>query len=356
MDSPKLPPIPTPFSQVLREFRIQVLPFIVFALSVVGIVILWRNTVAPVGIVGFVDTNQVYVTSLQDGLVSELFVDRFQEVKKDQQVCVVVNTDPELVTALITKAKADLKVVLERSSVDIGRGRQQLQQLAGDRYVEIIRQTARGPQLLLAESNLVREAELLKSRVGTQLAYEAALAQRDALTNEIAARAVYIQQLGTNLASLSISDEPLKAAVLAAIQAQETELTLTLQPAKLKAPIDGLVAMIHHQAGEKIRRGEPIVTIASANATNVIGYLRQPIQRQPRTGDTVRVTTRTSPRRSGISHITRVGAQLEPINQGLLSADTRRFEVGLPIVVAMPAVLIRQLNLTPGEYVDIAFE
>jgi hypothetical protein len=68
------------------------------------------------------------------------------------------------------------------------------------------------------------------------------------------------------------------------------------------------------------------------------------------------VTTRTSPRRSGVSHITRVGAQLEPINQGLLSADTRRFEVGLPIVVAMPPVLIRQLNLTPGEYVDIAFE
>jgi len=356
MDSPKLPPIPTPFSQVWREFRIQVLPFIVFAVTVAGIVYLWRNTVQPVGIVGFVDTNQVYVTSLQDGLVSELFVDRFQEVKKDQQVCVVVNTDPELVNALIQKAKADLKVVLERSKVDIGRGRQQLQQLAGDRFVEIIRQTARGPQLVLAESNLVRETELLKPGFGTRQAYEAALAQRDALTNEIAAREIYIRELGTNLASLSISDQPLKDAVLAAIQAQEDELVLTLKPAQLKAPIDGLVAMIHHQAGEKIRRGDPIITIASPIATNVIGYVRQPIQRQPQPGDAVRVSTRTSPRRSGISHITKVGAQLEPINQGLLSADTRRFEVGLPIVVAMPPVLIRQLNLTPGEYVDIAFE
>jgi multidrug resistance efflux pump len=107
MDSPKLPPIPTPFSQVLREFRIQVLPFIVFAATVVGIVLLWRNTVQPVGIVGFVETNQVYVTTLQDGLISELYVDRFEEVKKDQHLCVVVNTDPELVTALITTAKAE---------------------------------------------------------------------------------------------------------------------------------------------------------------------------------------------------------------------------------------------------------
>jgi multidrug resistance efflux pump len=356
MDSPKLPPIPTPFSQVLREFRIQVLPFIVFAVTVAAIVFLWRNTVSPVGIVGFVDTNQVYVTSLQDGLVTELFVERFQEVKKDQNVCVVVNTDPELVTALINKAKADLKVVLERSTVDIGRGRQQLQQLAGDRFTEIIRQTARGPQLLLAESNLVREADLLKSGVGTQLAYEVALAQRDALKEEIAARAVYIQQLGTNLASLAISDEPLKAAVMAAIKAQEEELTLTLKPAVLKAPIDGLVAMIHHQAGEKIRRGDPIVSIASPSATNVIGYVRQPIQRRPQPGDKVRVTTRTSPRRSGTSQIFKVGAQLEPINQSLLSAENRRFEVGLPIVVGLTPELIRDLSLMPGEFVDIAYE
>src|SRR5206468_5747539 len=154
------------------------------------------------------------------------------------------------------------------------------------------------------------------------------------------------------LASLAISDEPLMAAVMAAIKAQEEELTLTLKPAVLKAPIDGLVAMILHQAGEKIRRGDPIISIASPNATNVIGYVRQPIQRRPQPGDKVRVTTRTSPRRSGTSQIFKVGAQLEPINQSLLSAENRRFEVGLPIVVALPPELINQLNLTPGEYVD----
>ena len=301
MDSPKLPPIPTPFSQVLREFRIQVAPFIVFAAAVVAIVYLWRNTVSPVGIVGFVDTNQVYVTSLQDGLIAELYVERFEEVKKDQLVCVVVNTDPELVAALINKGKADLKVTLERAKVDIGRGHQQLQQLAGDLFIEKIRQTARGPQLVLAESNLVAVSNLFIKKIETELNFRAALAQRDALQEEIRERAIYIQQLSTNLTSLMISDEPLMKAVQEAIQAQETELTLTLQPAKLKSPIDGLVAMIHHQVGEKIRRGEPILTIASTVATNVIGYVRQPIQRRPQPGDKVRVTTRTSPRRSGTS-------------------------------------------------------
>lgn len=356
MDSTKLPPIPTPFSQVWREFRIQVLPFIVFALSVVGIVYLWRNTVQPVGIVGFVDTNQVYVTSLQDGLISELFVERFQEVKKDQPVCVVANTDPELVTAMVARAKADLQVVLARAGVDIERGRQQLQQLAGDLFIEKIRQTARVPQLALAESNLVAVSNLFIKKVETELNWRAAQAQRDAIQEEMRERAIYIQSLSTNLDLLMVSDEPLKKAVRDAVQAQEKELELTLQPAKLKAPIDGLVSMIHHLAGEKIRRGEPIVTIASPIATNVIGYVRQPIQRHPQPGDKVRVTTRNSPRRSGTSQIFKVGAQLEPINQSLLSADTRRFEVGLPIVVALTPQLINELNLMPGEYVDIAYE
>ena len=356
MDTPKLPPIPTPFSQVWREFRIQVAPFIVFAAAVVAIVYLWRSTVQPVGIVGFVDTNQVYVTSLQDGLISELYVERFEEVKKDQQVCVVVNTDPDLVTALIAKAKADLKVKLEQGAVDIGRGRQQLQQLLGDLFVEKIRQTARGPQLLLAESNLVAVSNLFIKGVETELNYRAAVASRDALQQEIQERAIYIAQLSTNLVSLMISDEPLKKAVQDAIAAQEKELELTLQPAKLKSPIDGLVAMIHHQVGEKIRRGEPIITIASPLATNIIGYVRQPIQRRPQVNDKVRVTTRSSPRRSGTSQIYKIGAQLEPINQSLLSADNRRFEVGLPIVIALPPELIKELHLMPGEFVDIAYE
>jgi len=355
MDSPKLPPIPTPFSQVLREFRIQVLPFIVFGATVIAIALLWRNTIQPVGMVGFVETNQVYVTSLQDGLISELFVDRFEEVKKDQHVCVVVNTDPELVVAMIQTAKADLQVILARSGVDIARGHQQLQQLAGDLSIERIRQTALIPQLVLAETNLVAAEHLFRTGAGTQQAYDAALAQRDALREQIRERKIYIQNLSSNLASLEISDEPLKKAVLAAIQAKEKELELTLKPSVLKSPIDGLVAMIHHRAGEKVRRGDPIVTIASPSATNVIGYVRQPIQRHPRVGETVRVTTRTSPRRSGTGQIAKVGAQLEPINQPLISAETRRYEVGLPIVVSLPPDLFRQLNLMPGEFVDIAY-
>src|SRR5580765_6998639 len=110
MENEKLPPIPTPFSQRWREFRIQVLPFMVFIATLVAIVYLWRTIVQPMGMVGYVETNQVFVASLQDGLISEVYVERFQEVKKDQPLCVVANTDPELIAATIAAAKAELLV------------------------------------------------------------------------------------------------------------------------------------------------------------------------------------------------------------------------------------------------------
>src|SRR4051794_28801264 len=110
MENEKLPPIPTPFSQRWREFRIQVLPFMVFIATLVAIVYLWRTIVQPTGMVGFVETNQVNVASLQDGLIAELYVDHFQMVKKDQPVCVVANTDPDLISARIEAAKAELLV------------------------------------------------------------------------------------------------------------------------------------------------------------------------------------------------------------------------------------------------------
>ena len=350
MENEKLPPIPTPFSQRWREFRIQILPFVVFIAALVGIVYLWRSVVQPVGIVGFVETNQVNLASLQDGLISEIYVERFQAVKKDQPICVVVKTDPELINATIQAAKADIQVILAREGITIARGQQSLQQLMGDLFSEKIRQAGRRAQLILAETNLVSSAELRSKGLQPELAYQAALANRDALRDEIQEREKYIRDLDQSLARLQTPDESLKNSVAEAIRWKEKELELSLKPMLLKAPFDGVVMNVHHQAGEKVVRGQPIVSVASTNASHVVAYIRQPIQRHPMTGDVVQVTTRTTPRLSVTARIIKVGAQLEPINPALLSAESQRMESGLPIVVALPDKLI----LMPGEFVDLA--
>lgn len=90
-----LPPIPTPAAQRWREFRIQVLPLIVFLCVLLAVVVMWRNFVQPLGVVGEVEAVRANVISLQDGLVTDLAVTRFQEVRKDQDLGHVSNADPE---------------------------------------------------------------------------------------------------------------------------------------------------------------------------------------------------------------------------------------------------------------------
>ena len=52
------------------------------------------------------------------------------------------------------------------------------------------------------------------------------------------------------------------------------------------------------------------------------------------------------------AQILNVGAQLEPINPALLAVDSKRVEVGLPIVVAVPD----GIHLVPGEYINLLID
>lgn len=353
MDNAKLPPIPTPFSQRWREFRIQILPILVFIATIAAIVYLWRNVVQPVGIVGFVETNQVSIASLQDGLISELYVERFQVVKKDQPIGIVTATDPVLIQATIEAAKADLRVISVRTEVDVVRGRQNLQRLMNDLLEARLERAAKRALLKYAETNVVALEALTRQGVGRALEFEAAVASRDSLREEIKGYDAFIENLDKSLADekLDTAENAVRKAVIEAIGWKEKELELTLKPTTLKAPYDGMIMMVHHHSGEKVVRGAPIVSVSTLSSTNVIGYVRQPIQRHPLVEDQVQVTTRTTPRRTATARITKVAAQLQPINPALLSAETARMEVGLPIVVTLPP----GLNLMPGEFVDIAF-
>src|SRR5688572_14749681 len=132
MDKEKLPPIPTPVSQRWREFRIQVLPFMVFVAILTGVVYLWKGYVQPIGVIGAAETNLVNVTTLQDGMISELFVERFQNVTTGQVIAIVVNTDPELIRAQIESVQADIKVLAARNAVDEKRTDQAYQEFKQD--------------------------------------------------------------------------------------------------------------------------------------------------------------------------------------------------------------------------------
>jgi hypothetical protein len=134
-----------------------------------------------------------------------------------------------------------------------------------------------------------------------------------------------------------------------ALEKKGQELELMLRPTPLKAPINGMVSMVHHVKGERILRGEPLVSISDPETRRIIAYVRQPVTRVPTTNDFVIITSRSQPRQTARAPIIRVGAQMEPINPALLAADVKRMEVGLPLSAAVPD----GLHLVPGEYVNL---
>jgi multidrug resistance efflux pump len=122
----------------------------------------------------------------------------------------------------------------------------------------------------------------------------------------------------------------------------------------LRAPIDGTVSAISNRVGEVVLRGRPILIITATESTNILAYVRQPLNTPPQVGDVVQVRKQTFRRQVGLAKVIQVGSQLEPIDRPLLGNSGIRYgyDVGLPFLVTIP----KNLSLAPGEMVDVVLK
>jgi len=347
-----LPPIPTPPAQRWREFRIQVLPLVVFVCVVTSLVMMWRTFVQPIGLVAQVEVVSADVISYQDGLLTELTVDRYEHVTKGQPIGQVINNAPELVKANLDAAVADLNVLRERMKVDENRREQNYQQLWQDLILEKIKLIADQARLVFTSNELNRAKELGQDNIQSISNIEKAQSEFDSLKGSVVERIKFIDDFDKNLKSIQPDPTPTTDPVQFAIEKKIKEVEELLKPIILKAPIDGIVSLIKLRPGETVLKGSPILTVSAPTSERIVGYIRQPINNVPTTNDTVMVRTRTQRRQVAAAQILKVGTSLEAINPALLSVDTKRMEVGLPILVSIPA----GLHLVPGEYVDLAIQ
>jgi len=365
-----LPPIPTPPAQRWREFRIQILPLVIFGLLLIVVALMWRNFVQPSGVIGEVEAVKANVISLSDGQIVELTVDRFSEVVKDQPIGVLVGTDPAVLEASLTAIAADLKLMQSRMDLDRTRNLDSYSRLRMGLLEEQVALDIARVRLKQAEADFQRMSKLYDQKIigaGVPLTaanltgrddfgLEVSQRDRDALQFEVEDRTKLVAQLEQDLKRMDTLGvdhfEPRDPVVEEAIRAQQEKLRLTDKPTILKAPIDGVVSLVYKRAGEKVIKGEPILTISVPTSDRIVGYLRQPLGTLPTTNDSVVVRTRSYKRQIGVGQILRVGAQMELINPVLISTDNTRTELGLPVLISLPA----GLRLVPGESVDLSIQ
>lgn len=347
-------PIPVPPAQRWREFRIQLLPLIVFVLVILIVTLIWKQVIVPVSITGEVSSVQYQVRSQVDGTLTDLTVEPFTFVRKGEQIGSVLSLEPAVVQAELAVALSDLELERLRTGVSVNRTLMEVTTLELDKQKVVADLEINRADVLLKKLELDRiKAQFEKTLVSKEVvdayssAYEKAKTTVQQLTNQLASYETELKAVREAQAAPSARGQ--SQAIDQAIAARTNQLAVTARPVPLVAPADGVVSVVSFRPGEKVRAGEAVVVLTSTNLTHIIGYLRQPLARVPSVNEEVQIRSRGARREVGNGKVLKVAAQLQFMNPAVVSPDNTRQEKALPVMVSIP----QGLHLHPGEFVDL---
>lgn len=347
--------IAMPRARRVRLFCAERLPALVFAAGAIAAAVLWQGAAAAPTLVAEVRAPQAVVKSVQAGTLTGCAVRPSQRVRAGEVLGRIVGTPPEIALASLARIRAEI-AFLHASLEPLQAGRRlavDQERLRLDWLRERVALAAVRTQWHEAEATLTRLRGLHEKHLVADEEHERALVARDGLARQVEAQASLVDSIApaARRADLAGSED---ATLRAAVALQEETLRLTeaqLAPVTLSAPIDGVVVSLLRVSGEVVAAGEPICTIASPRAAEIVGYLRQPLVAAPRIGTKVEVRTRSRPRLTATAEVVQVGETMEPIAATLLVPAGRAEgnELALRVQIAVPGALA----LRPGEQVDV---
>lgn len=355
-ENPKpLPPIPTPLSVVWREFRVQVVPFMVFALIACAAIFVWRTLPMSGSLRGVGEGARSVITSPRVGMLQRVEVQPYQLVKAGDPLVTIVPFDPaaqlDLLQSELQLARLRLEPSLaERDAVNIEQLRVDYHQLQNELGVA-------EANLVQAQSILERNERAFKEKLVTADDYELSLRDRNVYQSQVKQLTASVKDIEKRLNDLrasgdeqAVTTNQFAVDLIGNLQTRITAAATNWQPVTLRAPIDGRIHVISRQEGEFVVEGEALILIASPRSERIIAYMRQPFTFEPEPGMEVEVLLQNNLRKKFTTHIAEVGAQMEAITNGLaLLQQGALVDMGLPIVLSVPA----NVALRPGEIVSV---
>jgi multidrug resistance efflux pump len=359
----ELPVIPTPRSQRWREFRVIFVPPIVFLCTLLSIILVWRDYVSPPTLVGQVEPIITAVTALNAGVLTNLHVQRFQEVYAGDVLAEVrvtdhrrYDTELELLRSQVSLSQLELGTMADRQRLALEYENLRVDYMRQQTELEMAK-----AQLPHAQFDAELSKKLFGDKIGSEFEYHYFLSSYDSLKAQVAQLTKNVEQLEEKLENArdvvekSPGAEGLQQLTdrIASLQQEQKRLEgLGADPLVIEAPISGVVAEIFHRPGENLLPGDPILTISGRNGERIVGYLKIPFPVQPKPGMVVQCRRRAEPRVTGEARISGVGAALEIIKNPVLThPNMQKAELGLPVAVSIPPNWHGQLR--PGELVDI---
>ena len=356
-------PIPTPPSYYWRTIRDRGVPLLVFAGVIIAVALLWKRAADSTGFVGHAEVIQVSINSPDAGMLTNLFVSEFQELKAGDAVAEIITTDPRLAPARLAVMRHKMHLLELETEPVLNRQRAMLdyERMTVD-CARIRAELAMAKvNLESAKSELERNEKLHKEGLLSAESYDRYKDQKQRLEAEVKEKSDIVATTEKAISRLnyrtnaSVSGEE-NDRIQQALQVQEERVRLfgeKMKPIQLQAPIDGVVTFVHRRAGEEILPGEPIVTITSQKAQRIVGYLPQGFNQVPKAGMTVKVMTRNTKRRTALAKVLAVAPHYQSLTNSLvpplLVRPTVVPQLGRMISISLPS----ELGLLPGEPVDL---
>ncbi len=347
--------IPTPPHLVWREVRHRLVPGLVFALAVVAATVLWREQVAAPQLVGEVEAVASDVITVEDGSVLTIDVDRYEPVTAGEVIGEIRVSDPDSVRLELASIATELQVTQTRIVQDQQRILQDFEQLRLSWLQERVALATARVELQFAESELIRVTKLAADKLVSDDQFDLAKSVAESRRVEVGEREKLVVELEASIKRLAPDDAGrfdtfVNDKISQAIAAQEQLLNLAAKTVKLRAPINGLVTAIHHRPGERVRRGEAIVTVTAVSSERIVAYLLNTATLPPQPGDSVHVRSRMNRRQTGLAKVLRVGHHYETVSTNVMAANPGFATRGLPVLISVPD----NLALLPGELVDLS--
>ena len=359
---PKLPRVPIPLGERVREFQRRGVPLLIFAgaLAIVGYI--WSTHVTPPTMIGQVEGVRAEITTPRAGFVREVAAERFQSVRTGDYLAEVITSDPEVLSATLGVIRAEIELIrntMDPNIISLQRRDHDHESLRLDKMLQRTAVANARVQMMQAERDYERMADLLRMGLTSQAEYENARLAIEALRTEIAERQGIIADLEESIRNLEMPtpDEalvPEPNPILAAIRVQEEQLRLAeaeLKPVKLYSPIDGMLAAVHKWPGQAVSPDEPILSIESQEAAHIVAFVRQPMRERPAVGAEVEIRRRGNQRELGAASIVEVANHFEPMSDYMRESMNSPFtvEYGLPVLISLPT----SMNLIPGEVIHV---
>lgn len=355
-------PIPIPWSQHWRQFRMRLLPVLVFLVALGAVATLWERDAAPGFIVGEVHAPATMVNSPRAGWIEGETLVMHRQVEAGEEIAIVRIIPPDHARLALAVLHEEIRMIrLGVGDPIIDQQRNQLSWQGLRRDWMLVRSDVASLQvrMLQAETDMKRFESLVTRGADTQSNYEQARALFNSLKAEIEEKTRLAAELETAVsAARSVSSETegldLAVGIAAALDWKEAELRrleAEIAPLSIVSPLAGKVTEIFHHPGDFVNLGDPVIEVRSDQAEFVIAYLKPPLAFQPEPGMEVEVVSRRGTRAiAGRATVLDIGPQfglLPPVFQRPLPVTIE--ERALPARISLPETM----SLMPGELVEI---